>query len=257
MLPAMGKLRVDVWSDIACPWCWVGRRHLQGALAQFNQENDQEVEVVWHSFQLDRAAPRTHDPSVDLVQRLADKYGTGRAGAEAMIDRMDRVGSEAGLDFRFDRVQPTNTFDAHRLLHFAAKHGKQDELKEALFVAYMNEGRSVADHGVLSDVADAVGLPADETAAMLGGDDYAREVREDQGVAAQLGVTGVPFFAVDERYAIPGAQPSTVLLSALQRALADRAQPDDEAAPTPAASAADADPDAACGPDGCSVPPAG
>lgn len=235
----MGKLRVDVWSDIACPWCWVGRRHLEAAVAQFPHE----VEVVWRAFELDPAAPKALPESTDLVQKLADKYGTDRQGAQSMIDRMDRVGTEAGLDFRFDRVKPTNTFDAHRLLHWAAKFGKQDALKERLMSAYMHEGLSVSDHAVLADLADAVGLPADETAALLSSDQHAQDVRDDERMAAQLGVTGVPFFAIDERFAVPGAQPAELLLAALTRAYEQR--PADEA---------EADAAASCGPDGCSVP---
>lgn len=230
-------LRIDIWSDVACPWCWVGKRHLEAALKQF----EHPVRLHWHAFQLDASSPRVHDPEVDLVQRLADKYGTNRAGADAMIERMATVGASAGLDFRFDRVQPTNTFDAHRLIHWADRFDAQDAVKEALFVAYMHQGRSVADHDVLVDVAESVGLSADGATAMLNTDEGADSVREDQRVAAGLGVTGVPFFAIAERYAIPGAQPTDVLLGALERAAA-------ESGPAPVIEAA-----AGCDADGCAV----
>ena len=237
----MKPVRIEVWSDVACPWCWVGKRHLEEALQDFPHE----AEVVWRAFELDPAAPRQLDDDVDLVERLAKKYGTTRAGAQQMIDRMTRVGAENGLEFRFDAVKPGNTFDAHRLLHFAAQHGKQDAMKERLFAAYMHEGKAVADRGVLADLAEEVGLDPEAVRASLATDAFTEDVRAEELQARQLGVTGVPFFAVAGRYAVAGAQPAALLRQILQRAY------DEDAAEPPPAE----DDGAACGPDGCSVGP--
>lgn len=236
-------LHIDIWSDIACPWCWVGKRHFESARARFGHE----VELRWHAFELDPSAPKAVDGSIDYVDRLAKKYRTSRDGAQQMIDRMNGVGTSAGLDFRFDRAKAGNTFDAHRLLHWAAGKGKQDALKERLFQAYMHEGRSVADPDTLVELAAEVGLDAERAQSILATDEFAAEVRTDEARAAELGVTGVPFFVVGGRYAIGGAQPADVLLQAMTRAweegLAGSVIPfetDDEAE--------------ACGPDGCAVP---
>lgn len=249
----MATLRVDVWSDIACPWCWVGKRNLERAAKELAAADfGHELEVVWHAFELDPAAPREVADDVDLVARLAAKYGTSRDGAQQMIDRMTRVGADAGIDFHFDRVRPTNTFDAHRLMEHAAAQGKQDALGERLFVAYMQEGRDVADHETLVSLAEEVGLDADAVQAVLSSDDFAKDVRRDEGMAAQLGVTGVPFFAVDGRFAVPGAQPPEVLQQVLRKAADSLAEePPGETAQAQAPAADEAD---VCGPDGCAVP---
>ncbi len=239
----MNTLRVEIWSDVACPWCWVGKRHLEKAISEFPHE----VEVVWRAFELDPSAPKSVDTSVDYVQRLATKYRTSRDGAQGMIDRMTQVGTDNGLDFRFDRAQPGNTFDAHRLLHWASEHGKQDALKERLFVAYMHQGKSVADHEVLIDLAEEVGLDPEAAQAVLSSDAHRDDVRGEQALAAELGVTGVPFFVIGQRYAVPGAQPSDVLGQALQRAW------DDASPPEPVGQAESAE---VCGPDGCAIAPA-
>ncbi|MEM9453845.1 MAG: DsbA family oxidoreductase [Myxococcota bacterium] len=241
-LAVMQTLRVEIWSDVACPWCWVGKRHLEAALERFGQQ----AQVVWRAFELDPSAPKAHPPGTDYVQRLANKYRTTRDQAQAMIDRMTRVGAENGLDFRFDRARPGNTFDAHRLLHWAGEHGKQDALKERLFSAYMHEGQSVADHEVLVDLAAEVGLDAERAQALLSSDEHAHDVRHEQATAAELGVTGVPFFVIDGRYAVSGAQPSEVLLQAMQRAWRDMT-----GKPSEIASSAEV-----CGPDGCAMPSA-
>ncbi|MCR9164947.1 MAG: DsbA family protein [Nannocystaceae bacterium] len=215
----MRPLRIEVWSDIACPWCWVGKRHLEAAIAQVNHP----VEVAWRAFELDPSAPKRHDPSVDYVARLASKYGTTRDGAQRMIDRMTSVGKERGLDFRFDRAKPSNTFDAHRLLAWAARHGKQGELGERLFKAYMNEGVCVGDPDALAELADDVGLDVEAARAVLSGDDFAQHVRDDEALAAELGVRGVPFFVIDQTLAVQGAQPTEAIVGALERALGQQA----------------------------------
>ena len=232
------KLEVQIWSDVACPWCWVGKRHLEAAIEQLGED----VEIVWRAFELDPAAPKTLDEDVDLTKRLADKYGTSRDGAQQMIDRMTEFGRRSGIDFRFDRARPGNTFDAHRLLHWAGLEGKQNELKERLFVAYMQEGRLVSDHDVLVELAADVGLDPERADLVLKSDDYATDVRRDEATAGAMGVHGVPFFVFGGRFGVPGAQPTELLVEALKKARAE--------ATSIEIVGDDAD---ACGPDGCAV----
>ena len=213
----MASLQVEVWSDVACPWCWVGKRRLEAALVDFPHE----VQLHWRSFELDPNAPNELDPAIDYVERLAKKYGRSRVDAQAMIDRMTAVGVGEGLEFRFDRARPGNTFDAHRLLHLAAQEGVQAAMKERLFRAYFNEGRSIADHDVLRELASEVGLPPERTALVIGGTEFAEAVRGDEALARRLGITGVPFFAIAGKYGVPGAQPVDVLREALLEAAVD------------------------------------
>jgi predicted DsbA family dithiol-disulfide isomerase len=211
-------LRVEIWSDIACPWCYIGKRRFEAALAEF--EHSDEVEVTWRSFELDPSAPRERDG--DRVEHLARKYGTTREQAQAMHEQMTGIAAGEGLDFRFDIARSGNTFDAHRLTHLAAAHGLQDAMKERLFRAYLSEGEVIGDPAVLERLALEVGLPGDEVRDVLGGDRYATEVRDDQGSAAALGITAVPFFVVDRAIAASGAQPPELLRELLDRAWAQR-----------------------------------
>jgi predicted DsbA family dithiol-disulfide isomerase len=238
-MSVMAKLRVDVWSDIACPWCYVGKRRLEAALERLPDRSP--VEVVWRAFELDPSAPRIRDAGVSYAERLSKKYGTGVAQAEAMIRRMTDVAAGDGLDFRFDRIRPGNTFDAHRLLHLALSRGVQDAVKERFLRAYMTEGEAIGDPGVLSRLSREAGLDADDVSAVLTTDAYAREVRDDEETARSVGISGVPFFVVGGRYALSGAQPAEVLLGALERAWAEAGGASDAALSE----------GAACGPDGC------
>jgi predicted DsbA family dithiol-disulfide isomerase len=229
-------LRIDIWSDIACPWCYIGKRHLEAALKDFPHAD--HVELVWRAFELDPSAPKVRDRE-PMVDRIAAKYRLDRASAQAQLDRVAGVGAQDGLELRFDRMQPGNTFDAHRLLHFAHDAGKQDALKERLFRAYMTDGQVISDRDVLAACARDVGL--DEAAAreVLAGDRYTREVRGDEALAGKLGITGVPFFVFRGELAVSGAQPASVLRAMLDRAWSESTQQ---------ATVADG---AACGPDGC------
>ncbi len=207
-------MRVEIWSDVVCPWCYVGKRRFEAALARF--EHRDRVEVVWRAFELDPSAPPERQGA--YAERLATKYRVDATEARAMIDRMVSAGAADGLELRFDRARPGNTFDAHRLLHLAAERGVQDDLKERFLLATFTEGEPISDHGTLARLAAQVGLDADEVVAVLAGDAYVAEVRADERLAAQLDVTGVPFFVVDGRYALPGAQPPDLLLRVLERA---------------------------------------
>ena len=232
------EARVDVWSDIACPWCYVGKRRLEAALSRFAHRD--AVEVVWRAFELDPSAPRVQPSEVSYAQRLSKKYGSGTAKAQEMIETMTKVAAGDGLDFRFDRIRPGNTFDAHRLLHLAGERGLQDAVKERLLRAYMTEGEAIGDREVLIRLGGEAGLDAKEVRAKLESDAYGAEVREDERTAGELGIGGVPFFVLGGRYAVSGAQSSEVLLGALQQAWG-ATHPNLELA-------ADG---AVCGPEGC------
>lgn len=209
-------MKVEVFSDVVCPWCAIGRRRLQAALGRFDHAD--EVEVVWRAFELDPRAPAVRDG--DYAERLARKYGMSREQAVAANERLTALGAEDGLEFHFERARPGNTFDAHRLLHFArdAGPGRQDALKERLFVAYFTEGAAVGDRDTLVRLAAEVGLDPTACREVLDGDRYVAEVRADEAEAAELGVTGVPFFVVDGRFAIPGAQDADTVLRVLEQA---------------------------------------
>jgi predicted DsbA family dithiol-disulfide isomerase len=232
----MPELRIDIWSDIACPWCYVGKRRLEAALAAF--EHRDAVTVIWRAFELDPAAPRSIDPAISYAARLARKYGSSVAQAEEMIRRMTETAAADGLEFHFERIRPGNTFDAHRLLHLAGERGKQDALKERLFRAYLGEGEPIGEPAALARLAAEVGLDPTEVQAVLAGDAHADAVRADEETARRLGIRGVPFFVLAGRYAVSGAQPAAALRDVLATAWADVQH-------------ADVAEGAVCGPDGC------
>jgi len=207
-------MQVDIWSDVVCPWCYIGKRRLEAAIARFDHGDD--VEVVWHSFELDRQAPRRREG--DYVERLARKYGMSREQAVAANTRLTDLAAAEELEFRFDVAKPGNTFDAHRLLHLAHDRGRQDALKERLLAAYLCEGEAIGEPDVLMRLAADAGLEPSEVGAVLDGDKYADEVRADEEAANDLGISGVPFFVVGGKFAVAGAQQSDVLVSALERA---------------------------------------
>jgi predicted DsbA family dithiol-disulfide isomerase len=210
-------MRVEIWSDVVCPWCYVGKRRFEQALASFPHRD--EVEVVWRSFELDPAAPagRTEGQAAHLAQ----KYGRTLEQAQDMLDSMTATAAQEGLDFRFDVMRGGSTFDAHRLLHLAAERGVQDALKERLLRATFTEGEPVSDPETLVRLAAEAGLDADEARAVLRSGRYADEVRADQRDAQRFGISAVPFFVVDRTYGVSGAQPAAVLRQVLDRAWAD------------------------------------
>jgi predicted DsbA family dithiol-disulfide isomerase len=205
---------VEIWSDVVCPWCYVGKRQFERALSGFAHADD--VTVEWRSFELDPNSP----PQVDMpmAQILSRKYGMTEEQAEQANRRMTDLAASVGLDYHLDTARPGNTFDAHRLIHLAAEHGRGDAMKERLLAAYFTEGRSVGDHDTLVELAVEVGLDGDEVRATLDGDRYAADVRHDETRAASLGATGVPFFVIDGTYGISGAQGDEVILRALEQA---------------------------------------
>jgi predicted DsbA family dithiol-disulfide isomerase len=212
-------MKVEIWSDIACPWCYVGKRRFESALGQFEHADD--VEVVWRSFELDPDAPRLREGSQH--EHLAKKYGMPVERARAMNERMTAEGKKEGIDFDFDRVKMGNTFDAHRLVHLAAESGRAAAMKERLMRAYFTEGDSVADPDTLVRLGVEAGLDADRAREVVESDAYAADVRADEQRARSFGISGVPFYAIDERYGISGAQPAEVLLGALRQAYEESA----------------------------------
>lgn len=216
-------MQVEIWSDILCPWCAVGRARFEKALAGFDDKD--AVEIRWRSFELNPNAPKAVEG--DYVLRLAQKYGRTRDQAQQMIDQMTSTAAEEGLDFNFDIVQAGNSFDAHRLLHLAAEHGCQDALKQRLFRAYLSEGALISDHATLQRLAVDVGLDADRVAQVLASDAFADAVRGDEKQASEYGIRGVPFFVIDGQYGLSGAQPPDVIAQVLEKARSARmiAQP--------------------------------
>lgn len=238
------SMRIDIWSDVACPWCYIGKRRLEKALDGF--EHRAEVEIHWRSFQLDPGAPAQPNPDVSMAAALGGKYGGGEQAGQQMIDRMEAVAAEEGLLFRLSAAQRASTVDAHRVLHAATavSLSQQASLKEALLKAYFIDSENTADHEVLVRISVEVGLDEEEVRRVLGSSQYADEVEADLDQAADYGIGGVPFFVLDEKFAISGAQPVEVFTDALQRAWA---------AGRPTLENIGSVGDDACGPDGCAV----
>ena len=214
-------VKVEIWSDVVCPWCYIGKRHFEAALAAFDHRA--EVEVVWRSYELDPTAPPEREG--DYAGRIASKYGMTRAEAQVRIDRITTTAAQAGLAFDFDAARPGNTFDAHRLIHLGAERGAQDAVKERLLAATFVEGEPIGDREALVRLAGTVGLDADEARAVLEGDDYADAVRADEAEAAAYAISGVPFFVFDRTYGVSGAQPPEVFTEILERAWAETHRP--------------------------------
>jgi predicted DsbA family dithiol-disulfide isomerase len=234
-------MRIEIWSDVVCPWCYIGKRRMETALAAFQQAHpDAEVDVHWRSYELDPSAPSV--PTQTVAEHLGAKYGGGAAGGQQMIDRVEAVGAEEGLLYRLGKAQRANTVDAHRLLHLAQDEGRQGELKEALLAAYFVDGRNVADHDELTRIAAEVGLDEVRVKEVLTTTAYADAVEADVRQAVAYGATGVPFFVIDQKYGVAGAQPADVLGQVLERAWTES---------RPALDVVGGED--ACGPDGCAI----
>ena len=211
-------VKVEIWSDVVCPWCYIGKRRFEQALAGFPHRD--EVEVVWRAFELDPSAPA--ERTGGYAENLAGKYGVPLAQAQQMIDTMTATAAQDGLDLDFGTARPGGTFDAHRLLHAAAERGVQDAVKERLLRATFTEGEPIGDSETLVRLVAEAGLDADEARAVLASDRYAAEVRGDEQQARAYGISGVPFFVVDGRYGVSGAQPAEALGQVLAQAWAER-----------------------------------
>jgi len=206
-------MKVEIWSDVVCPFCYIGKRRFEHALKQF--AHNENVEIEWRSFQLDPDAKPV--PGQTVHEYLAQRKGVSVQEGKRMNDYMADMAKEVGLQYNFDKAVITNTLDAHRVLHFAKKHGKQNELKERLFAAYYTEGRDLGNAETLAELAETVGLEGEKVKEMLQSDAYKTEVTQDQYEAQQVGARGVPFFVFNNRYAVSGAQPVELFLQTLEQ----------------------------------------
>ena len=234
-------MKIEIWSDVVCPWCYIGKRRMEKAIDAF--EHADEVEVHWRSFQLDPGAPT--EPTEGTGAMLARKYGQSPEGAKQMQDRVEAVAAEDGLIYRLSETLHLNTVDAHRLIHLGHEQGGNDlqgRVKEALLKAYFTDARNVANHAVLREVGVGAGLDATRVDEVLAGSEYAAEVHADMEQAHAYGATGVPFFVVDQKYGVSGAQPVEAFTQVLERAWADS---------HPAIEMVGAGEE--CGPDGCAI----
>jgi predicted DsbA family dithiol-disulfide isomerase len=210
-------VKVEIFSDVVCPWCAIGKRRFEVALERFAHRN--EVDVVWRAFELDPGAPTLVEG--DLASHLASKYAMTTEQAVASQERLAAKAAEEGLEFHFERARRANTFDAHRLLHHALEVGRQDALKERLFLAYFRDGEAISDHATLVRLAEESGIDGIKANEILGSRHYADEVRADEADARELGITGVPFFVIDRHFGISGAQSPESILHVLDKAWAE------------------------------------
>ncbi|MGY1623767.1 DsbA family oxidoreductase [Geodermatophilus sp. SYSU D00965] len=210
-------MRIEVWSDVVCPWCYIGKRRLEAALARFPHRD--QVEVVWRSFQLDPTAPEGQTSAA--LPALAAKYGRSVEEMRQMQRRVEQIAAEEGLEYHLDEGLTGNTLLAHELIHLAAEHGLQGAVKERLLHAHFEEGRSVFDVDSLAALGVEAGLDEAEVRAALADHRHRPAVHQDGRTAQALGATGVPFFVVDRKYGAAGAQPADLLLQVLERAWAD------------------------------------
>jgi predicted DsbA family dithiol-disulfide isomerase len=207
-------MQIDLWSDFACPWCALGVHRLHVARAQF--AHGDQIQVVHRAFELDPSAPAKRPETMNEI--LARKYGMSPEQVRAGHARLIALGREVGMEFNFDRIQSGNTFDAHRLARAARGTGVEDALVAGLFAAYFTEGELLSDHEVLLRVATAAGLDRDVAAGILAGDGHGSDVRADEAQAQEMGITGVPYFVINRKWAIPGAQDVDTMVTALGRA---------------------------------------
>ena len=211
-MDGMAPLRVEIWSDVVCPWCYVGKRRVETAL----QAYDGEVDVRWRSFELDPQAPPVRE--LPAAEHLAAKYGMSVEDARALNAQMTELAAGEGLEYHLDRTRGGNTFDAHRLIQLGAARGVQDAVKERLMRGYFTEGEPVSDHETLVRLGADAGLDPAEARATLESDAYADDVGGDELLAQRMGIQGVPYFVLDRRFGVSGAQPAEVLLQAFERA---------------------------------------
>lgn len=209
-------VEVEIWTDVVCPWCYIGKRRFEKGV----HLSGRPVKVTYRSFELD--PDRQRDRDLSLPEMLAAKYRVSLDEAKAMNQRVTDLAAAEGLEYRLDLARPSNTFDAHRLIHQAAADDRQEPMVERLKAAYFIEGRKIDDRETLVDLAAEVGISAEAAAEVLGGDRFSEEVRTDEALAEQLGIRGVPFFALDRRYGISGAQEPGSIAQAITQAWIDK-----------------------------------
>ncbi|MEJ1155560.1 MULTISPECIES: DsbA family oxidoreductase [Microbacterium] len=217
------SLKIDVWSDIACPWCFIGKRNLESGIAATASDEDAPVvEVTYHSFELSPDTPVDFDG--DELEFLATHKGMERKQVSEMLERVTSVAAEAGLEYNFDVLKHTNTVKAHELLHFAKAEGRQIELAERLMSAYFTEGRHLGREDELVSLAGEVGLDTDKARDALRSEQFLEAVRTDQAQAQAYGITGVPFFVIEGKYGVSGAQPADAFAQIVRQVWNERVE---------------------------------
>lgn len=214
-------MRIDVWSDVLCPFCHLGRRHLELALEEF--EHADELSVIWHSYQLDPDAPARIEGS--NIERLAGKYDVDPDQMVSTQEQLAADAAEVGLDYRWDLAVGGNSYDAHRLIHFARFQGQEEAVTDRIMRAWFTEGRSIGDHDTLVELATEAGLDAEEVRGVLAQDSFGTEVRADLDLATRIGITAVPTFVLDQRFGVTGVQPVKIMLGALRYAWEEQGNP--------------------------------
>ena len=232
-------MKIEIWSDVACPWCYIGKRRFEAALAEFPHRDS--VEVHWRSYQLDPSLPEHYDGSE--LDYLSTRKGMAPQQVSQMSDHVAAQAKGEGLDYHFDKVVVANSFTAHRLIHLAAVHGVQDAAKERLLSDHFEHGEDIGSQEYLTALGGDLGLDAEDVAELFSTDKYANDVRSDFEEARALGISGVPFFVIDRKFGLSGAQPAETFTAALNQAW-------QETHPLVLVNTADGD---SCGPDGCAV----
>lgn len=208
-------MKVEIWSDIFCPFCYIGKRRFENALKNFSDKDD--VEVIYRSFELNPDAPKVNNNSIH--EAIAAKYGMSVEEAKLNNDGIVRQAASLGLEYNFDTLILTNSLDAHRLIHFAKDFNKMQEMTEALFKAYFTDSKNISDIDALGDIANGIGLNKEEAIRFLNSDKYKNEVREDEVLARKYSITSVPTFIFNDKFKVTGAQPEDVFLLALNKVI--------------------------------------
>ena len=213
------KMKVEIWSDVMCPFCYIGKRHLEKALQDFDEKD--EIEIIWKSFQLNPDLPEQANPDKNVYQHLAEAKGMSYEQSVEMHKNVAEMAKKAGLDYNFDDAVVANSFKSHRLLQLAKEKGLGDALEERLFSAYFIEGKDTSSNDVLIELGDDIGLTKEEVNEALTNDEYADKVKEDIHESRQIGVSGVPFFVFDRKYAVSGAQPPEAFTQVLEKSVSE------------------------------------
>jgi protein disulfide-isomerase len=212
-------MKVEIWSDIMCPFCYIGKRNFEAALNEFSEKD--EIEIEWKSFQLDPTIPRNFDRKISTYEYLAEKKGMSIEQSKQLHLNVIETAKKVGLTYDFEKSIVANSFDAHKLIQFAKAYGLGDAVEESLFKAYFSEGKDMSDHSTLISIGKEIGLEESEIISALSSEDFSQKVNADIKEANEIGVTGVPFFVFDRKYAVSGAQPKESFLNALQQSLSE------------------------------------
>ena len=213
------KMKIEVWSDVMCPFCYIGKRNYEGALKQFDDSNN--IEIIWKSFQLDPSIPEKTNPNESVYEYLAKRKRMSIEQAKSLHTSVEETAKKAGLEFNFEKAKIVNSLKAHRVIQFSKTKGLGNEMEEVLFKAYFTDGKDIANQETLISLGESIGLKQSDIIEALQNDEYAILVQKDIQEAQQLRVTGVPFFVFDRKYAISGAQPTEVFLQTLKQSFTE------------------------------------